>query len=51
MMAAAMLRPTIYVPSRLARLLIPLVSSQGKVMAPGSKDLPWRLRRKVCCRA
>jgi hypothetical protein len=29
-----MLRPTIYMPSRLARLLIPPVSSRGKAMAP-----------------
>ena len=34
MMAAAMLHPTIYMPSRLARLLIPPVSSRGKAMAP-----------------
>jgi hypothetical protein len=34
MMVAAMLCPTIYMPSQLAKLLIPPVSSQGKVMAP-----------------
>ena len=51
MMAAARLRPTIYMPSRLARLLIPPVSSRGNAMAPvgDSGGVIGERRAKVSC--